>query len=1011
MYLNTHSFFSFKYGVMSTDQLLTEAKNKNLSSFVLTDINSTAGCMRFIRDAHKFGIRPIVGVDFRNDTEQKFVLIAQNNTGFQNINVYLSKHLHQEEPFPDQAPQLDNTYTIYPYLSCQPDQLQHHEYVGIDPNDILKLPFSKWKNHIDKIVILRTVTIRKTHNHPNRKQPDFNVHRLLRAIHYNTLLTKLTSKDLCATHEYMLSKKELLDTFEDYPEIILNTKAIIDNSSIQFEFGDEYPHKNIQTFTGSEKEDYQKIRSLCLKKLNYRYPNPTIKIYRRLALELNMIKQKGFVSYFLVNWDIIEYAIRKKYFYIGRGSGANSIVAYILRITDVDPIGLDLYFERFINLYRRNPPDFDIDFSWRDRDDITKYIFETYGYDHVALLATYNTFKVKAAIREISKACGLPPHEITRLTETLKADDSQKAIHRLDKLSMSILNYAVKLEKIPSHLSIHASGIIISDKPIYHFTATNMPPKGFPITHFDMTEAEDAGLYKFDILSQRGLSKIKETLEIIRYNQPQAPRIDIHDTKRFFKDEKIKHLLRTGQAIGCFYVESPAMRMLLKKLKVDHYEGLVAASSIIRPGVAKSGMMRQYIIRFRKPEKRKEAHPTMKKIMPDTFGIMVYQEDVIKVAHYFAGLTLAESDKLRRGMSGKYRSRAEFKEVERRYFEECRKKGHSEKLIHEVWHQIMSFAGYAFAKGHSASYAIESYQCLFLKAYYPLEYMVSIINNGGGFYRPELYIHEAKMLGAIIEPPCINTSRQETTIDDKTIYLGFHIVQDLDHNSIIEILEKRDYYFEFKSLEEFVNRVNIGIEQLQILIRIGAFRTIDSNKKKLLWESFMLLNKSKYTPPSLFKTRVKKFNIPNLYIDPREKGFDEIEILGFPLENPFNLTLPYGKPYSLSAELSQFKNKKITMLGYLIATKNTGTSKGQRMFFGTFIDEAGHFIDTVHFPPIASKYPIRGQGIYEIKGTVTDEFDFLSVEVSSLIKVHYINMEDIPFSSSSSKGIKEPSSE
>ena len=246
-----------------------------------------------------------------------------------------------------------------------------------------------------------------------------------------------------------------------------------------------------------------------------------------------------------------------------------------------------------------------------------------------------------------------------------------------------------------------------------------MPPKGFPTTQFDMVVAEDIGLHKFDILSQRGLSKIQDALALVRRNHKNAEPFDIRDLQRFKEDEKVKDLLRNGKATGCFYVESPAMRMLLTKLRVDTYLGLVAASSIIRPGVSNSGMMREYILRFTDPSKRKDAHPVMLEIMPDTFGVMVYQEDVIKVAHYFAGLTLGEADVLRRGMSGKFRSRDEFKRVENQYFKNCKEREYTDELAREIWRQIESFAGYAFAKGHSASYAVESYQSLYLKAHYP----------------------------------------------------------------------------------------------------------------------------------------------------------------------------------------------------------------------------------------------------------------------------------------------------
>ena len=343
-----------------------------------------------------------------------------------------------------------------------------------------------------------------------------------------------------------------------------------------------------------------------------------------------------------------------------------------------------------------------------------------------------------------------------------------------DHLSQLVLKYSQLIHGKPNHLSIHAGGILITEKPIHSFTATDLPPKGFPTTQFDMHIAEDVGLYKFDILGQRGLAKIKEALTIIRENRPEEAAIDIHHVTTFIKDKTVNTLVKKAQCLGCFYVESPAMRMLLKKLEVDNYLGLVAASSIIRPGVANSGMMREYILRHQDRSRLSEAHPVLLEIMPETYGVMVYQEDVIKVAHYFADLTLGEADVLRRGMSGKFRSREEFQRVRQKFMDNCRKKGYKDAVTQDVWRQIESFAGYAFAKGHSASYAVESYQSLFLKTYYPLEFMVAVLNNGGGFYHPEIYIHEIHMFGGSIHPPCINRSDVVTTIAGKAVFLGFH---------------------------------------------------------------------------------------------------------------------------------------------------------------------------------------------------------------------------------------------
>ena len=536
--------------------------------------------------------------------------------------------------------------------------------------------------------------------------------------------------------------------------------------------------------------------------------------------------KKNFVSYFLINWEIINYARSKGYFYVGRGSGANSIVAYLLRITDVDPVELDLYFERFINFYRKTPPDFDLDFSWRDRNDVIDFIFKR--FPHTALIAVYNTFQYRASVRELGKVFGLPKHEIDLLSRGASTQEPT-----FDKLSKLVIIYAKRIEGFPNYLGIHAGGIVISERPINYYTATFMPPKGYATTHFDMVTAEDIGLYKFDILSQRGLGKIKDAVSIIGKNHPNISPIDIHDIKRFKTDGKIKKLLRLGKVIGCFYVESPAMRILLKKLQVDSYLGLVAASSIIRPGVARSGMMQEYILRCRFPERIKEVHPIMLKIMPETFGIMVYQEDVIKVAHYYGKLDLGEADVLRRGISGKYRGRSEFTAVKDKFFTNCAKEKYPIEEVNEVWRQIESFAGYAFAKGHSASYAVESYQSLFLKAYYPLEYLVATLNNFGGFYQTELYIHEARMHGALISPPCVNTGELATSISGKHILLGFILVKSIEASTVEKICAHREKEGIFKDLDDFIERVPLSMEQLSLLIKIEAFRFTEKRSLRI----------------------------------------------------------------------------------------------------------------------------------------------------------------------------------
>ncbi len=976
MYINCHSHYSFRYGLLSPEEILAWAQENGHESIALTDINNTAAALSFMRLAPKYGIHPVVGIDFRHGIEPLYIGLAKTTDGFEQLNHFLSQHLTREEvELPPHPPMMDQVWIIYPIERVPDRPLYDHEYIGIRPRQLNQLGFGlNYPKH--KMVIWQSGSF--------RNRTDHSTHKILRAVDLNTIYTKIKQQHYADESDALLSRCDLLELYKGHEYIIQQTEYLLGQCHIDIEFSTKKT-KNIRAYTGSMDADRRLIRQLCRDKLYYRYPQPNKDILNRIAKELAVIEEMNFISYFLINWDIARYARDRGYFYVGRGSGANSVVAYLLQITDVDPIELDLYFERFINLYRETPPDFDVDFSWRDREDVTRYIFNR--FPNTALLATYNTFQYRAAVRELGKVFGLPRLELDVLSSG-KFD-----VKTLDKYSQIVIKYAHLIQDMPSHLSVHAGGIIISELPIQRYTATFVPPKGFPTTQFDMVVAEDVGLHKFDILGQRGLAKIKEGLQVIRDNNPTAEHIDIHDIKRFKEDAKVKEMLREGKAIGCFYVESPAMRMLLRKLNVDHYLGLVAASSIIRPGVARSGMMREYILRERFPKKRADAHPVMRDIMPDTYGIMVYQEDVIKVAHYFAGLSLGEADVLRRGMSGKYRSREEFDRVRQTYFDNCAAKGYSLELSQEVWRQIESFAGYAFAKGHSASYAVESYQTLFLKAHYPLEYMVATINNGGGFYRPELYIHEARMCGGIIEPPCIHHSDYGCTIDGCTIYLGFGFINGLENDTIASIIGHRFAEKPYVSLIDFIERTQIGLVQLCLLIRISALRCLGEAKKDLLWKAHRLLSKKtdKTGQIKLFTPSVKDYTLPTLSLEAFEDAFDQIELLGFPLCDPFSLLPPKDYTQLCAAHLKELVTKTIEILGYLITMKDTSTIKGERMGFGTFIDVKGHFLDTIHFPPVMRACPVRGRGVYRLTGKVIEEFGFYSIEIAHCEKLPYIS--------------------
>ncbi|MBI1768634.1 MAG: DNA polymerase III subunit alpha [Bacteroidetes bacterium] len=1020
MYLNCHTGFSFKYGTLPIKILFNEAKRCGIHKLAITEINNVSSYLEMLRICDENKARPngltkfekipydlniAAGIEFRSEeNELLYIALAKNNDGFEKLNRFLSYHNQKNEKFPTRAPEIENVFVVYPYQKIEPELLLPNEYVGVRSGDLhLFSADSSRKGYMHKLIALHPVTFlppEKIKDTKTGKEKlvyrDHNAHRLLRCIANNTLLSKLQEQQQARREEFMLTEAELQKRFEDFPELFVNAKKLLDQCSIECELGVD---KNKKHFFGSVEEDMKILRERTQEGYKRIYEKQDLdkKIWNeRIEKELTIIAHKQFTSYYLITYDLINHAKSQGFDFVGRGSGANSTVAYCLGITNVDPIELDLYFERFLNEERVSPPDFDIDFSWDNRDAIYEYLFSKYGTDHVCLLGTHVTYQSKSILRELAKVFGLPKEEIDSLV------DNRHLEMERDHIAQKVIAYAdyIVKKELPANISIHAGGVLITEKSIYNYTATEFPPKSLPVSQFEMHAAEDFGIYKFDILSQRGLGHIKETVKHIKRNK--GVDVDVYQFKKFKEDEKIKDLMRHSKAMGCFYVESPATRMLLGKLRCDDYLTLVAASSIIRPGVASSGMMKTYIERFHAVHEGKtyeSIHPKMDEIMHDTYGVMVYQEDVIRVAHYFAGLSLTEADVLRRGMSGKYRSREEFQRVKERFFEGCQERGYEQKVTDRVWFEIESFAGYSFAKGHSASYAVESYQSLFLKAHYPLEFMVGVINNFGGFYRTEFYFHEARMNGAQIELPCVNKSEYLTTIYEDQIYIGFVHLKSLETKVGQQIAIERNRNGEFRSLNNFLTRVALGLEQVRILIRIGAFRFTEKNKQRLLWETMLFFSEVKVrvaTTANLFDTEPKEYPMPALERNDIEDAFDEIELLGFPLCDPFQLltTKDYGDSRALEL-MDKIKNN-VTIVGYLVTTKDTRTKSGQAMHFGTFYDCEGQVFDTVHFPDVTARFPFRGRGFYEIKGRVVEDFGVAMIEVAWMDKLSLINKKQLP---------------
>ena len=683
---------------------------------------------------------------------------------------------------------------------------------------------------------------------------DQPLHQLLRAIGQNSPFEY--AQGVAQRHHYLSSRFELEPLYHDAPAALALARALAEKCTVEFELGvwgfPEYepPGERPLTRDAAAKMLYE----LCEAAIPARYGRPAWAPghQQRLEYELDVIYRHGFTSYFLACHDIVTEARRRRMPSLGRGSAGNSIVSYLLGITPVDPLAYDLYFERFINPQRTSPPDIDLDFDWRRRDEIIAYVYERWGRGRVAMISTHQTFQGRGAWRETAKAFCLPPREIEAVSrrlpwikaEGLKRLSSYPEMQGLDLSDGTLqrcLALASRLGGIPRHLGIHAGGIVIAPGRITDYTGLQGSAKGPVVTQYDMHGVEAIGLIKIDLLGNRSLGVLTDTVKALNARGVKPP---ISDYRALQHDPATRAMIRQGRTMGCFYIESPAMRQLLKRLDTTSFIGLTAASSVIRPGVAESGMMQEYIRRERGLGREMETHPVMEKLLGETHGVMIYQEDVIKVAHQVAGFTHAEADILRRGMSGKLRSHDVINQLRERFVAGCKTNGVELDAALQIWRQIVSFSAYSFCKAHSASFATLSYQVAYLKAHHPAEFLAAVVSNGGGFYGAHAYLSECKRLGLTVLPPDVNLSELHCTAEHtgahgqgaepNAVRLGLGWIKGVGRALLKQIPERRHKGGPYASLQDFIRRLRPGKAALRVLVLTGALDSLGLTRPELM---------------------------------------------------------------------------------------------------------------------------------------------------------------------------------
>ncbi|MBA3761082.1 MAG: DNA polymerase III subunit alpha, partial [Gemmatimonadales bacterium] len=868
-HLHTHSHFSFGLGVSSPEVLTRAAAERGFAALACTDTNGVYGAVEFQRACDAAGVRPILGAHLVANG-QEVVALAMDERGWGALCRAITViHWANRAPAPSVAPLSQGDTRLLSSILAHDREgliLLSHDISLLDQTLSLSGPENLYaelrpgRRRHETLATARRLRLPAvaTNGVVAANAEDWSRHRLLRAIALNTTLSALPVEEIWPHGAWLCPADELARHFPDCPEAIRAAMDIAERCAYRIPIGRRTVPPRIAD-TGSA---FAQLRELTLQGARHRYPEITPELSDRLDLELGIIGQKGFADYFLVVRDIVRHAPT----HCGRGSVANSVVSYCLGITHVDPIRCGLIFERFLNLQRQDPPDIDLDFPWDERDEVLAYVFRTYPHMHSAMVANHNTFQSRGALREVAKVHGRPAGEIREVTRRIPFFYEPDA--RLDKLIATHPNFrglqlasnwqafaraAESLVGVPRYLSVHPGGVVITPRPLTDYvpvecaakTLDGHPDVPVPVIQFEKDGTEDAGLVKIDLLGNRSLAVIRDAIDAVQGHTTH--RID-YTSSAAGDDEGAKRLFRTGQTMGVFYTESPASRLLCAKSQADTFELLVLNTSMIRP--ASNKYIRLYLDRLRNGTPYQPLDPSLKDTLIESFGIMVYQEDVVNVCATFAGMPPAAGDGLRKALSKK-RPAKHLAAYAEEFFTGAMRLGRNPDAAKRVWEMIMSFAGYSFCKGHSCSYIQVAQHSCALRSNHPAEFMAAVLSNGGGFYHAFAYVAEAIRMGLTILPPDVNASDFRCSGKGRELRIGLQFVKGLSANGVERVFAARDGGEQhglprfpasplprlFTTLSDFRARTGIAPSDLRLLIKVGALDSIASGwtRPMMLW--------------------------------------------------------------------------------------------------------------------------------------------------------------------------------
>lgn len=994
--LTTRSHYSMMWGTASPEELVKTAKRCGYDKLALTDTDNLYGLWPFLHACKREGVTPIVGCELTDPaTNERAICLVENETGYSNLCRLITKrHCDDDFILKEELPDLSSGLQVL----TQSEKLLRH-FRECDVSVSAALPRKPTGSGLKLRLLAKELGISSVATPGSffTKPEDYTVHRFQRAIALNTSLSRLTAKDVAPDNAWLAPSMDYIRRFDVWPDAIRETYKLAER--LEFtgpEFGLVLPSWNEQ----SEAESSLELRTIAYQGARTRYgSNLSDKVLQRLEYELAAIRDKGFSAYFLIVQDIVKHSPR----ICGRGSGAASIVAYCLGITNVCPIKYNLYFERFLNPGRKDAPDIDVDFAWDERDDVQLAVLEKYK-GHAAMVCNHVLLQPRSAIREVAKVYGLTDREIGQVSKRLPwfwnvmdgADEDAlltrlKALPQLKELDFpepwpEILRYAQKLIGMPRNLSVHSGGVVITPRPITDYVPVEIAPKGVPIVQWEKDGTEDSGLLKIDLLGNRSLGVIRDAIQTVRNSGQEFDEVRWEPED----DRTTQARVSNGETMGCFYIESPATKLLQKKSGVGDYEHMVIHTSIIRP--AANRWINEYLARL-KGEPWQAIHPLLQGVLDETYGIMVYQEHVSLAAVALAGFSHADADGLRKVMSRKDKAR-KLMDYFNRFARGARKNGVTDEQVEQVWDMVLSFDGYSFCKPHSASYIRVSFQAAYLKTHYPAAFMAAVISNQGGFYSTFAYVSEARRMGVEILPPDVNQSNSRWTADNNSMRVGLMSIKHLSADTQARILTNRQKQ-PYQSLKDFLDRVRPDEEEVRSMIHAGAFDSLHPSIQRaaLLWE--VAVWKKKQGKPKrqadLFSTREPEAETKPPMFPPEnkiERLRREFAALGFLCDrHPMELFKDALKHQHMTKakDLSRYSGKRIRIAGLLLTGKVVSTYKGDPMEFITFEDETG-IIETTFFPRVYRKFcSILSRNYpYILTGTVDEQFGACTLTVEKI---------------------------